>query len=171
MYSTEAIQAFPQFQPYITIYNEKTPMAARTFDAFSQCLSDQFTNMSKEAITRGGHAFNSYKGKGKSKGKGKKGKRKWNYVDDTTHRGHIAEKRPRSISPTPSGILCRHACVKLPRKLTIPQERNPKSSKWQTNQLDPVRTPTSTHGRTPMFTFIATFMDSTYRTLDRYVPK
>jgi hypothetical protein len=27
----DAIQAFPQFLPYITIYNEKTPMLARTY--------------------------------------------------------------------------------------------------------------------------------------------
>ncbi len=66
----DALQAFPQFLPYITIYNEKTPMLARTYDAFSQYLLEQFTNMLKEASTRGGHAYNSYKGKGK-KGKNK----------------------------------------------------------------------------------------------------
>ena len=99
----DALQVFPQFLPYITIYNEKTPMLARTYDAFSQYLIDQFTNMPKEASTRGGHAYNSYKGKGKKgKNKGKKGKRKWKWNDDESHQGHRAEKRARSISPSPS---------------------------------------------------------------------
>ncbi len=99
----DALQAFPQFLPYIAIYNEKTPMLARTYDAFSQYLLDQFTNMPKEASTRGGHADNSYKGKGKKgKNKGKKGKRKWKWNDDDSHQGHRAEKRARSISPSPS---------------------------------------------------------------------
>jgi hypothetical protein len=73
---TEAIQAFPQFQPYITIYNEKTPMAARTFDAFSQYLSDQFINMPKEAITVVDMRSIPIKGKENPKEKARKGKRK-----------------------------------------------------------------------------------------------
>jgi hypothetical protein len=78
-------------------------MLARTYDAFSQYLLDQFTNMPKEASTRGGHAYNSYKGKGKKgKNKGKKGKRKWKWNDDESHQGRRAEKRARSISPSPS---------------------------------------------------------------------
>ena len=99
----DALQAFPQFLPYITIYNEKTPMQARTYDAFSTYLMEQFTNMPKEASTRGGHAYTSYKGKGKKgKNKGKKGKRKWKWDDNEPHTGHRAEKRARSISPSPS---------------------------------------------------------------------
>jgi hypothetical protein len=41
----DALQAFPQLLPYITIYNEKTPMQARTYDALSTYLLDQFANM------------------------------------------------------------------------------------------------------------------------------
>jgi hypothetical protein len=100
-----ALQAFPQFLPYITIYNEKTPMLARTYDAFSQYLLDQYTNMPKEASSRGGHAYNSFKGKGK-KGKNKgnkgKGKRKWKWDEDDWRTAHRADKRARSISPSPS---------------------------------------------------------------------
>jgi hypothetical protein len=78
-------------------------MLARTYDAFSQYLLHQFTNMPKEASTRGGHAYNSYKGnRKKEKNKGKKGKRKWKWNDDESHQGHRSEKRAHSISLSPS---------------------------------------------------------------------
>jgi hypothetical protein len=55
----------------------KRLLCLHTYDAFSQYLLDQFINMPKKAGTRGGRAYNSYKGKGKKgKNKGKKGKRK-----------------------------------------------------------------------------------------------
>jgi hypothetical protein len=108
----DALQAFSQFLPYITIYNEKNPMQARTYEAFSTYLLDQFTDIPKEASTRGGHAYNSYKGKDKKgKGKGKKGgKRKWKRDDDDTHKGETTTlHQPFTIRYTIDTAFPKHA--------------------------------------------------------------
>ncbi len=93
----DALQAFPQFLPYITIYNEKKPMLARTYDAFSKYLLDQFTNMPKEASTRGGHAYNSKKKKTKARKENANGNGMMtSHTKDTTRRN---EDAPSALHP------------------------------------------------------------------------
>ncbi len=65
-----SVQAWSQFDTYISTWRANTPLGQRTLASLQQHLLDQYGDMPPESSTRGGNAF-STKGKGRGKGKGK----------------------------------------------------------------------------------------------------
>ncbi len=99
---TASIQAWPQFDSYITTWRTDTALNQRTLASLQQYLLDQYGDMPGETVPRGGNAFH-VKGKGKPKGKGKgkgkleKGKGRGGQGQKRTHDGN-----PVSTSSEPS---------------------------------------------------------------------
>jgi hypothetical protein len=103
-----SIQAWPQFDPYITTWRTDTHgLTQRTLASLQQYLLDQYGDMPGETAPRGGNTFH-VKGKGKLKGKGKgkgkidKGKGRGGQGQKRTHDGHAV-----STSSEPSFVLLR----------------------------------------------------------------
>jgi hypothetical protein len=89
-----SIQAWPQFDSYITTWRTDTALNQRTFASLQQYFLDQYGDMPGETAPRGGNAFH-VKGKGKIKGKGKgKGK-----TDKGKGRGGQGQKRTHDGNP------------------------------------------------------------------------
>jgi hypothetical protein len=90
-----SIQAWLQFDSYITTRRTDTALNQRTLASLQQYLLDQYGDMPGETTPRGGNAFHvkgkgKIKGKGKGKGKGKldKGKGRGGQGQKRTHDGH-----------------------------------------------------------------------------------
>ncbi len=73
---TRSIEAFTQFDSYLTTWTTANALGSRTLNSLTKFLLDQYGDMPTENAPRGGNAF--YVGKGKdskgNKGKGGKGK-------------------------------------------------------------------------------------------------
>jgi hypothetical protein len=77
---TTSIQPWPQFDPYITAWQQSTTLANRTLVSLVDYLLANYGDMLKDHQSRGGNAFWVSKGKGK-KGKGS-GQGKGKYFHD-----------------------------------------------------------------------------------------
>jgi hypothetical protein len=84
---TTSIQPWPQFDPYITSWQQSTTLANRTLISLIDYLLANYGDMPKDYQSRGGNAFWVSKGKGK-KGKGsERGKGKYFYDSKGTDSG------------------------------------------------------------------------------------
>ena len=98
-----SIQAWPQFDPYITTWRTDTALNQRTLAALQQYLLKQYEDMPGETAPRGGNAFyTTPKGKGKYKGKGKgkhdKGKGRGHGQKRTHDGNHVPTSSDTTLS-------------------------------------------------------------------------
>jgi hypothetical protein len=97
-----SIQAWPQFDSYITTWRTDTALNLCTLASLQQYLLNQYGDMPGETAPRGGNAFHA-KGKGKPKGKGKgkgkpdKGKGR-GHGQKRTHEGNAVSSSDPSLS-------------------------------------------------------------------------
>lgn len=98
-----SIQAWPQFDTYITTWRTNTALNLRTLASLQLYLLKQYGDMPGETAPRGGNAFHAKgkakgKGKGKSKGKGDKGKGR-GHGQKRTHDGNsVADSSDPTLS-------------------------------------------------------------------------
>ena len=120
---TRSIEAFTQFDAYLTTWTTSNALGSRTLHSLTKFLLDQYGDMPTESAPRGGNAFYVSKSKGK-KGKGGKGKdhdkgkgrgSKRTYDDTTTTLSTFASsssdqpaKRPRVTSNTTPPTTAEH---------------------------------------------------------------
>ena len=116
-----SIQAYTQFDPYLTTWTTANALGHRTLTSLTTFLLAQYGDMPTEA-PRGGNAFYVTKGKGgKGKGKGSKGKDKDNTrgtkraIDPSTSLSSFgssssapAAKAPRLTSDTTPALTAEH---------------------------------------------------------------
>jgi hypothetical protein len=116
-----SIQAYTQFDPYLTTWTTANALGHRTLTSLTTFLLAQYGDMPTEA-PRGGNAFYVTKGKGgKGKGKGSKGKDKDNTrgtkraMDPSTSLSSFgssssapAAKAPRLTSDTTPALTAEH---------------------------------------------------------------
>ena len=106
---TTSIQPWPQFDTYITAWQQSTALANRTLISLTDYLLANYGDMPKDHQSRGGNAFWVSKGKGKkSKGSGR-GKGKYSYdnkgTDSSKGKGRgYGTKRTRDVRDNNSTV-------------------------------------------------------------------